>query len=35
MQFLIEHAKRLGMVKWQRTAPRERQQLELIIWGDP
>jgi hypothetical protein len=35
IQFLIEHAKLLGIVKRQRKAHRERQQLELIIWGDP
>ena len=35
IQFLTEHAKLLGIVKRQRTAHRERQQLELMIWGDP
>ena len=35
MRFLTEHAKLLGIVKRQRKAHHERQQLELIIWGDP
>jgi Transposase DDE domain len=35
IQFLTEHAKLLGIVKRQRTAHRERQQLESMIWGDP
>jgi hypothetical protein len=35
MQFLTEHAKLLGIVKRQRIAHRERQQLESRIWGDP
>jgi hypothetical protein len=34
-QVLSEPAQRLGIVKRQRKAHRERQQLELIIWGDP
>jgi hypothetical protein len=35
VSFLAEHAKLLGIVKRQRKAHRERQQLEAIIWGDP
>ena len=35
IQFLSAHAKLLGLVKRQRKAHRERQQRELIIWGDP
>ena len=35
IQFLTEHAKLLGIVKRQRTAHRECQQLESTIWGDP
>jgi hypothetical protein len=35
IRFLTEHAKLLGLVKRQRKAHHERQQLESIIWGDP
>jgi hypothetical protein len=33
--FLAEHAKLLDIVKRQRKQPRERQELESIIWGEP
>ena len=35
VQFLAEHAQRLGIVKRWRKHHRERQQLESIMWGDP
>ena len=33
--FLVEQAKRLGLVKRWRKQHREPQQLESVIWGDP
>ena len=35
IRFLTEHAKLLGIVKRQRTAHRERQQLEVDDLGRP
>jgi hypothetical protein len=31
--FLVQHAKLFGLVKTERTRPKERQQRELEIWG--
>lgn len=35
VQFLVEHAKLLGLVKRWRKRHREHQQLEQVIWADP
>jgi len=34
-RFLAEPATRLGLVKRWRKPPRERQQLEYLLWGEP
>ena len=35
VQFLVTHAKLLGLIKRWRKRHRERQQLEQMIWADP